>query len=76
MGWELTTNCRSIVVKSKDKTDKKNMCNIIAEKIFPDCPTEQTYLGEFSGEIIRALGARLKEYATNRDDSQQLEKIE
>ena len=52
------------------------MCNIIAEKIFPDCPTEQTYLGEFSGEIIRALGACLKEYATNRDDSQQLEKIE
>ena len=50
------------------------MCNGITEKIFPDC--QQTYLGGFSGEIIRALGARLKEYATNRDDSQQLEKIE
>jgi hypothetical protein len=65
---KLYNTIRPIVVNPK--TDKKNLFGVIYEIVCPDC--QQTYVGETS----RALEARLKEHAANRDHSQQLENIE
>jgi len=70
MGTNHITPSGQSFLTTKDKTDKKNMFGVICDITFPDC--QQTYVVGTS----RALEARLKEHAVNRDHSLPLEHIE